>query len=112
MKVIKGFPMKKILFTTGIVPLVFAFAAQADPQLDSWFTTRSAMYARIYSNSTAQAAGSAAATWSNGSQVQALPAYCGVQEIYSSSNWVYLRSTGLGSHVMGAWPAGFPNFPM
>ena len=40
-----------------------------------------------------------------------------VQEIYSSSNWVYIRSSGLGSHVMGPWylnaahTQAFPNYP-
>ena len=50
--------------------------------------------------------------------MQTLPAYCGVQEIYSSSNWVYIRSTGLGSFVMGPWYLNaahttlFPNYPV
>jgi hypothetical protein len=44
--------------------------------------------------------------------VQAQPAYCGVQEILSSANWVYIRSTGLGSQIMGPWQNGwFPNLP-
>jgi len=49
---------------------------------------------------------------------QTLPAYCGVQEVYSSSNWVYIRSTGLGSFVMGPWylnaqhSKAFPNWPV
>jgi hypothetical protein len=59
----------------------------------------------------AQSAGTAAATWGNGSQNQTLPAYAGVQEVYSSSNWVYIRTTGLGIHSMGPWPVGFPNLP-
>src|SRR5258706_15266398 len=56
--------------------------------------------------------GPALTTWSNGSQVQSLPAYAGIQEIYSSSNWVYIKSSGLGAHVMGPWQNGaFPNLP-
>ncbi len=35
--------------------------------------------------------------------VQSLPAYSGVQEIYSSTNWVYVRTSGLGLHTMGPW---------
>jgi hypothetical protein len=59
-----------------------------------------------------QAAGTSLTTWSNGSQTQANPAYCGIQEIYSSSNWVYIRSTGLASYTMGPWQNGsFPNLP-
>jgi hypothetical protein len=58
-------------------------------------------------------AGTTLTTWSNGSQTQSLPAYCGVQEIYSSTNWVYVRSTGLASYNMGPWQNGaFPNLPV
>src|ERR1051325_6376941 len=85
--------------------------ASADPRLDSWFTTNSGKYARIYTNAAAKAAGNSATTWSNGSQNQTLPAYCGPQEILSSANWVYIRRPGCGSHVMGPWSAGFPNLP-
>ena len=39
-------------------------------------------------------------------------AYCGVQEVASSSNWVYVWSTGLASYNMGPWQNGsFPNLP-
>ena len=52
-------------------------------------------------------------TWSNGRNNQSRPAYSGVQEILSSSNWIYVRSTGLGSHIMGPWQNGwFPNLPI
>ncbi len=63
-------------------------------------------------------AGTSVTTWGNGTDNQTSPAYCGVQEVYSSSNWVYLRSTGLGSHVMGPWYLNsghttiFPNLPI
>ena len=93
-------------------------AASNDPRTNSWFTTYSGKYARIYTNDTSKTSGNAVSTWSNGSQSQTLPAYCGVQEVYSSSNWVYLRTTGLGSHIMGPWylNAGrtqiFPNWPL
>jgi hypothetical protein len=36
-----------------------------------------------------------------------------VQEVYSSDNWVYIRTTGLGIHAMGPWLNGnFPNLPV
>jgi hypothetical protein len=98
----------------GAVTLVTALAAGpllADPRIDSWLTGNSARYARIFTSFANQGAGNAVTTWSNGSQTQSLPAYSGVQEIYSSADWVYLRTTGLGSHVMGPWPANFPNLP-
>ncbi len=88
-----------------------------DPRTNSWFTTEAGQYARIYTNSAMQAAGTALTTWSNGSENQTNPAYCGVQEVYSSSNWVYVRSTGLASYTMGPWylnsqhNMAFPNLP-
>ncbi len=90
----------------------------ADPLVDSWFTAYSGKYARIYTTDANKTNGVAVSTWSNGSQTQSLPAYAGVQEIYSSSNWVYIRSTGLGAHVMGPWylnaahTMAFPNYPV
>lgn len=95
-----------------VLPLAAAaVATAADPLLDSWFTEDTGRYARIYTNAASQAAGASVTTWSNGSQTQAQPAYSGVQEIYSSADWVYLRTTGLGSHIMGPWSVGFPNLP-
>src|SRR5258706_14669302 len=59
-----------------------------------------------------RSADTALTTWSNGSQTQSSPAYCGVQEVYSSSNSVYIRSTGLAGYTMGPWQNGaFPNLP-
>lgn len=93
-------------------------APAADPLLNSWYTTHAGRYARIYTTDASKTAGNAVSTWSNGTFTQALPAYCGVQEIYSSANWVYIRSTGLGSHVMGPWylnaahTQNFPNWPI
>jgi hypothetical protein len=83
----------------------------ADPRTDLWLNTASARYARIYPSAAARLAGTAVTTWSNGTQSQSSPAYCGIQAVYSSPDWVYLRTTGLGSHTMGPWPANFPNLP-
>lgn len=83
----------------------------ADPQLDSWFTTYSGKYARIYTSAANQASSNSVTTWSNGTQTQSTPAYSGVQEVDYSANWVYIRSTGFGSHIMGPWQSGFPNLP-
>ena len=90
----------------------------ADPLVDSWLTTYSGKYARIYTTDANKTNGVAVSTWSNGSQTQSLPAYAGVQEIYSSASWLYVRSTGLGAHVMGPWylnaahTMAFPNYPV
>jgi len=99
------------LGAAGIMPA-------GDARTNCWFTTYSGQYARIYTNDVMQADGTALTTWSNGSQTQSLPAYNGVQEVYASTNWVYVRSTGLASYNMGPWylnaqhSAGFPNLPV
>jgi len=89
-----------------------------DPRTNSWLTAYAGKYARIYTNDPMKAAGNTMTNWSNGSQTQTNPAYCGVQEVFSSANWVYVRSTGLGSHIMGPWYLNtnrtvmFPNLPV
>jgi hypothetical protein len=94
-----------------------AWAGTVDPRTNSWLTTDSAQYARIYTSDVNKTNGDAVTTWSTGSTAQVLPAYCGVQEVYSSSNWVYIRSSGLANHVMGPWyldaahTQAFPNYP-
>jgi hypothetical protein len=101
-----------------ILTAVPAVQSQAVPQSSSWFTTYAGQYARIYTNNAMKDAGATLTTWSNGSETQALPAYCGVQGVYSSTNWVYVRSTGLASYTMGPWYLNaqqttiFPNFPV
>lgn len=86
--------------------------ASADPQLTSWFTLNSGKVAQIYRTDAEKTSRQAETTWSNGRNTQGQPAYCGVQEILSSTNWVYVRSTGLGSQIMGPWLNGrFPNLP-
>jgi len=104
--------------TSLVAILTTSAGLQAQPIIDSWFTTNSGRYARIYTSDANKAAGNAVTTWSNGTQSQNTPAYAGVQEVYSSGNWVYLRTTGLGSHVMGPWYLNvartqiFPNLPV
>ena len=107
---------KSALLLAGL--LTGSIASAADPRVDSWFTQDSAKYARLYATTPDLNSGNAVTTWGRLSLSQSLPAYCGVQELYSSANWVYLRSTGLGSHVMGPWYLNsgktmlFPNLPV
>ena len=100
----------KIIFAaifTALTANVFA-----DPQITSWFTLDSGKFAQIYRTDAEKNSGKTETTWSNGRNNQSQPAYCGVQEIDSSTNWIYIRSTGLGSHIMGPWQNGwFPNLP-
>ena len=99
--------------------LLFALGAEAkgDPLLSSWFTVDSGQVARIYRTDAEKRAGRPEMTWSNGRQSQVQPAYVGVQQVLCSSNWVYVRTTGLASQVMGPWyidPSRsrlFPNLP-
>src|SRR5260370_7589061 len=100
-------------FLDTVQVATFASASIPDPYTNSWLTAYSRKYARIYTNNSMKASGTVLTTWSNGSQTQGSPAYAGVQEVYSSSNWVYIRSSGLASHVMGPWQNGaFPNLPV
>lgn len=88
-----------------------------DPQITSWLTDGSGSYARLYESDTAKTAGTASTTWSQGSGTQATVVYGGVSQVQYSADWVYLRTTGLGYHVMGPWYLNaartqlFPNFP-
>ncbi len=105
--------------TTRILPLLLISATvlHADPQLTSWFTTNSGKYARIYQSTANETAGTASTTWTRGSGTQSSPTYADVSEVNSSANWVYIRTTGLASHIMGPWyldaakTTNFPNFP-
>jgi hypothetical protein len=108
--------MKNLLLVLAAV-FGAGFLLAADPQLESWQTTNTRRYARIYENDAARLAGTSVTTWSRGTGVQATPTYAGVIQVSSSANWVYLRSSGLGTHVMGPWygnaarTQNFPNFP-
>src|SRR5262245_40104579 len=99
------------------VLITLAGPAFADPQLDSWMTTYSGKYARIYATDADKTSGNAVSTWSRGTIGQTIPAYCGVYFIGNSASWVYIRTTGLGSHTMGPWYLNsghsqlFPNVP-
>ncbi len=88
-----------------------------DARLSSWMKEGSGRYARIYQNTAAESAGNAVTTWNRGQGIQSQPTYVGVHEVSFSANWVYVRTTGLGRHVMGPWylnaakTQDFPNFP-
>lgn len=104
----------------ALATLLFAATAAlraGDPQLESWQTARTRSYARVYPTDAAKAAGAAVTTWARGVANQSAPSYAGITQVSSSSGWVYVRSTGLGTHVMGPWyldaahTRDFPNFP-
>src|SRR5215831_12926480 len=71
-----------------------AFQLHADPQMDSWMTTYSGKYARVYLTDADKSSGNAVSTWSRGSISQTIPVYCGIYFVGYSSSWVYIRTTG------------------
>jgi hypothetical protein len=117
MKTLTPLAMISALILVSALGMATKAADTVDPRTNCWLTTFAGQYARVYTNAAMQAAGTAVTTWSNGSENQTNPAYCGVQEVYSSSNWVYVRSTGLASYNMGPWylnaqhTTEFPNLP-
>ncbi len=100
-----------------LAALLPANVLAADPQLESWQTASTRRYARIYETDAARLAGTAVTTWTRGATSQPTPSYAGVIQVSYSTNWVYLRSTGLGTHVMGPWygnaahTQAFPSYP-
>jgi len=102
------------LLLLGLLP---AASSAADPRLDSWLTANTRSYARIYETDAARLAGNAVTTWARGTTNQSTPSYAGIIQVSSSTDWVYLRTSGLGTHVMGPWyinaahTQNFPNFP-
>ena len=89
----------------------------AEPLLDSWHTSASGRYARIFETIEDETAGNSVTTWSRGQGTQALATYGGIHEISYDDSWIYIRSTGLGTHIMGPWYLNeaktnlFPNYP-
>ncbi|OYU98883.1 MAG: hypothetical protein CFE26_26775, partial [Verrucomicrobiales bacterium VVV1] len=108
--------MKHLLLVLSAV-FCASFAFAADPLLDSWQTANTRRYARIYESDAARLAGNSVTTWTRGTTSQTTPSYAGVIQVSSSANWVYLRSSGLGTHVMGPWylnaahTQNFPSYP-
>jgi hypothetical protein len=100
-----------------LAAIAFAPQAHCDPLIDSWLTTYSGKYARIYATDSDKNSGNAVSTWSRNSISQTIPAYCGIYFVGYSGSWVYIRSSGLASHIMGPWYLNaahsqlFPNLP-
>jgi hypothetical protein len=108
----------QLLLIVVAASLIARHVNAADAQLDSWLITYSGQYARLYATDADKASGNSVTTWSRGSLSQSTPAYVGVHEIDYSASWVYIRSSGLGAHVMGPWylnsgrTTTFPNLPI
>src|SRR5882724_6541729 len=71
----------------------------ADSQLTSWLTNEAGKYARVYETTAARTSGTTVNNWAN----QSPPAYADIKEVSYSATWVYVRYSGLSSHIMGPW---------
>lgn len=102
-----------------LLPLLLTQLAQfvsANPITSSWFTDLSGQYGRIYTDTQAETANLAVTIWDHPTgNDQLTPTYAGVHEISVTTNNLYIRTSGLGFHVMGPWLGGrdgiFNNFP-
>ena len=108
--------MRTILSAAAVFSLLAA-TASADPLIDSWLTDIGGQYARVYLTTNDLKNKTSYTTWSRGSVTQAVPAYAGVQQVLVSTNWVYIKTSGMGAHTMGPWYLNaaqttlFPNLP-
>jgi hypothetical protein len=113
---IKSF-LLRLLCLCPLLSLGASAADDPEPLLSSWLTDESRQYARIYQSDADRAADRAVTTWARGQSRQALPAYAGVMQVSFSTDWVYLSTSGLATHVMGPWylnadrTRNFPGFP-
>jgi arylsulfatase A-like enzyme len=104
---------RTLLFSLALTSSLVA----QDPRISSWYTEGSGRYARLFPTLTEEAAGTPVTTWSRGQGTQTLPTYAGIHEVCYSNDWVYVRASGLGSHIMGPWYGNeaqtnlFPNYP-
>jgi len=108
----KIFP--RFLFGLAITGGALARAQSSDPQLNSWVTSTSRSYARVWQSAAAKSSNSTSLTWptsgtTNGGQTK--PAYTDIARVLYSTSYVYIYTTGLPSWTMGPWSVGFPNWP-
>ena len=95
----------------------FCMFGFSEPLLTSWFMEGSSTYAELFESAEDEDNHIEVHTWSHGAGNQSLPTYSGVNEVSYSDNWVYIRTTGLGHHIMGPWYRDeldtqlFGNFP-
>ena len=99
----------------SFISLLLTLPLCAEPLTDTWFTELTGRYARIYPDNEALDAQAPVTTWARGQGVQSQPTYAGVSEIAVTDPDVFIRTSGLGFHVMGPWyrETGdlFPNYP-
>jgi hypothetical protein len=94
--------MKRLSITLSLLAIAVGPIA-AQPIVTSWQAEHSGRYARIYETTAAESASQSVTTWSRGEGIQDQPTYAGVNEVSVSATHVYIRTSGLGYHVMGPW---------
>ena len=97
--------------TTYFMNHALAGAVSVVPAIFSWFTKNSSQYAQVISQSNVSAGPQT--TWSGTTS----PVYADIQQVRYSTNFVYVNTPGLPSHIMGPWynnaaqTQPFPNYP-
>src|SRR5260221_600588 len=91
--------MKSRISLLPLVGMIFVTTAHADPLLASWFTNNAGQYARVYETTNSRTSGTSVTTWTG----QTSPSYADIKEVSYSATMVYVRYTGLASHIMGPW---------
>ena len=121
--------IRKHLIPSALLLAGLTHLAPAEALIDSWHTAHSGRYARIWATqaqeTTERGGGvvSSLTTWDSANYAgvnvgdQPMPVYAGIQGISYSSDYVYIKSTGLATNTMGPWflneaqTAAFPSFP-
>jgi len=97
--------------------LLLGSLLSATPLLNSWYTEGSSHYARLFEDDNAVGTNTSITTWSRGAGVQSSPTYGGVHQVSHDDDYVYVKTSGLGTHLMGPWYGGtartnrLPNYP-
>lgn len=105
-----------VMLSSALTAISLQATAQNDPLLTLWLTQQSGQYARVIEIPN----GAPKTTWPSAGLPyrgggQSLPAYSDIQQISFSNNYVYVRSSGLASYLMGPWQSEmggiFQNWP-
>ena len=99
--------------------LLVPASLRADPVLTSWYTKDSGIYARLWPTIAAETTEKSSSTvtslttWKRSDYPvnnagfaagdETVAVYAGIQEIYYSASYVYVRSTGLPTYTMEPW---------
>ena len=122
-------PYRQLALPIGLM-LAFSPNVTAEPLVSSWYTEEGGSYARIWQSITDEITEkeggtvTSVTTWDadliEGRPMigaQTSPVYAGIQGVSYSTDYVYVKATGLAVHTMGPWyddaekTQAFPSFP-